>query len=53
MLLSDLYKYIFKNETTAYIKLAEDGDQIQHYLNAQRVSSGEAASNQIMRLVYT
>ena len=38
-----MYKYIYKHATTAYIAIVAEGDQVQHFLNAQRVSSCEAA----------
>ena len=38
-----LYKYIYKNDSTAWIGILKEGDQVQRFMNAQRVSSSEAA----------
>jgi hypothetical protein len=38
-----LYKYIYKNDSTAWISILQEGDQVQRFMNAQRVSSSEAA----------
>jgi hypothetical protein len=38
-----LYKYIYKHESTAWIGIMKEGDQVQRFVNAQRVSSSEAA----------
>ena len=40
-----LYKYIYKHESTAWIGIMKEGDQVQRFMNAQRVSSSEAAWN--------
>ena len=38
-----LYKYIYKHESTAWMSILQEGDQVQRFVNAQRVSSSEAA----------
>ena len=39
-----LYKYIYKHDSTAWIGILKEGDQVQRFMNAQRVSSSEAAT---------
>jgi hypothetical protein len=41
-----LYKYIYKNESTAWIGILKEGDQVQRFANAQRVSSSDCRVHQ-------